>query len=978
MLPGWLLQILIGIVLTGVSALVQAAFSGPDTKRKPGVKGRLRVGGVSPLSFIMGTYGTDGHLVYGETYGDSGGTPNEYLTLVISLSDIPITGLSRMWINSTQCTVDLTTTPVDKGYVIPEFSGSAWIKFYDGTQTTSDSFLTSKFGSHPEHPFTSDMIGRGVAYAIVTFAVNREKFNKIPECVFEIKGIPLYDPRKDSTAGGSGSHRITTPSTWEHSDNPKVHQYNILNGIRYGGDYFWGARKSVAQSRLPYAMWSAAMDKCDTLVSLDGGGSEKQFTTGCEIEVSDQPIDILSKLDISCNGRMSEKAGVFNTVVGTPPGSVMSFTDDDIITSETQTMEPFPALQDTINGITCSYAEPLEAWNLKEAPPRYSITYEALDDGRRLTKKLQLDFVSSVTQAQRIGKAIVEESRRFVTHLIVLKPSFSVLEPIDMVTWASTRNGYSAKEFIVTATHVLRNGNVVIGLAEFDPADHDWTSSSDEIPSSVAPLTSSRPASQPVTGFTVNGATLDDDNGVPKWPTVAVSFPKQADVSSIWVQTRLKSSGDVVFDGNIPVDQTVTNGTTFTHLLNIKLIPETEYETRIKYIPFSGRLTDWSAWLAAITPNIRPGMDDMDQAFQDYQAFMGAEVQDLLELYARLDDASSDDVWNRYSDKQELRTELASATGDITAAYVNAIYAATGPSSALVARVEKLELIDLGNFATVSVTDAITVRLDDSTTGLIASADAITALEGVVGYDSGAATFRMQTGYTPETGWTSKIGFQAWSSGASTYFDAGIYIEANNTTSRVLLDGDQVAIKAGGSVAALFKSGTTFIDTARITDLTTTNFTAKSINADTIMIDGTIVEDLISAGAISLSSSGEISNVSLNNSGSEYTLFSDTVTIKDGRFIILVTGIVGTLAFDSSYYGEYTFRLKIGGVTKRTVKVSYDENGIIFQNGAILFNYSQIAASSSLSFSVTYQRTRSTGNAATTQGISWSLWSASK
>ncbi len=59
------------------------------------------------------------------------------------------------------------------------------------------------------------MVGRGVAQAILTFLWrdSPQVWQGRPDVRFIVKGIRLYDPRKDSTAGGSGAHRYGTLST---------------------------------------------------------------------------------------------------------------------------------------------------------------------------------------------------------------------------------------------------------------------------------------------------------------------------------------------------------------------------------------------------------------------------------------------------------------------------------------------------------------------------------------------------------------------------------------------------------------------------------------------------------------------------------------------------------------------------------------------------------------------------------------------
>ena len=104
------------------------------------------------------------------------------------------------------------------------------VKYYDGTQLAADPMLISKYGAASVRPWTADMIGRGICYAILTFRYERTIFNGFPTVRFVMQGIPLYDPRKDSTAGGVGAHRWANLATWEWSANPIVQLYNLHRG----------------------------------------------------------------------------------------------------------------------------------------------------------------------------------------------------------------------------------------------------------------------------------------------------------------------------------------------------------------------------------------------------------------------------------------------------------------------------------------------------------------------------------------------------------------------------------------------------------------------------------------------------------------------------------------------------------------------------------------------------------------------------
>ena len=59
------------------------------------------------------------------------------------------------------------------------------------------------------------------AHIYLRFEFNRDVWSGFPKLRFHIKGKLLYNPAFDSDPeiGGSGSHDLTDPDTWEYSDN---------------------------------------------------------------------------------------------------------------------------------------------------------------------------------------------------------------------------------------------------------------------------------------------------------------------------------------------------------------------------------------------------------------------------------------------------------------------------------------------------------------------------------------------------------------------------------------------------------------------------------------------------------------------------------------------------------------------------------------------------------------------------------------
>ncbi len=104
-------------------------------------------------------------------------------------------------------------------------------------------------------------------YAIVfsELCKNGDGLTSPAKLLFEVVGAPLYDWRKDSTMGGSGSHRWDNQSTWEYSDNPAVQAYNLERGFFNGIQRMVG--KAVRASRLPLAKYTQAANICDEIMT---------------------------------------------------------------------------------------------------------------------------------------------------------------------------------------------------------------------------------------------------------------------------------------------------------------------------------------------------------------------------------------------------------------------------------------------------------------------------------------------------------------------------------------------------------------------------------------------------------------------------------------------------------------------------------------------------------------------------------------
>ncbi|MEX5600693.1 DUF1983 domain-containing protein [Pseudophaeobacter sp. C1-32P7] len=607
-----------------LTALSSALAKKPGQPRHAGIKTETTTtGGTNPQTFILGKYATSGNMVAPPySHPNSGTVPNEWLTYVVDVSDIPGVQLSRIMVGG-QYITDLE----DSGVLIQQYPSSAaagahdvggmidddgpyfFMTWHDGTQTEADAYMMENYSDHPDRPWSADMVGTGVAYAVVSFAYNRKLFNQLPAVRFEVLGIPLYDPRKDGSVGGAGAHRWNDPSTWEHSQNPIVMVYNILRGVTLPDGHRWGG--GVAADDLPLDNWFAAMNECDLAVPRKSGGTVTQYRAGLEVSLDQEPAGVIDELLKACSGEIAEMGGVYKVRVGPPALPVYFFTDDDISADHPQNLAPYPGLDGVHNAIHVSHPSPASLWETRDAPPRYNAEWEVEDGGRQLVASVDLPAVFSGNQAQRLAKAWIEDERRFRRHSLTLPPDAAILEPLDTVGWTSAREGYDAKVFEVgEITDDLVTCFQTVAIRERDSGDFAWSPEVDEVeitdPSPLVTL----PAPRTVSGFNLLSFSLVDGAALARRPGLRLVWDAAQLAETDVLKWRLQLA-----DGTPVASGTVADPESGEFIISAGILPVTEYRAKMRVISRLGG--EWTAWDTAVTSAVRFGLGDLDQAALD-------------------------------------------------------------------------------------------------------------------------------------------------------------------------------------------------------------------------------------------------------------------------------------------------------------------------------------------------------------------------
>jgi hypothetical protein len=698
------LQMAAGVALS----LIGQALAGTPQPARFSVQGQIQGGDDVPRSLNFGLNCTAGSKVYQNEWGDGG----KYSTRVIALGDAPIRELVSVEVDGVPVTLG-GVAHADFGYPVTEFfkngQNHLWIKFYDGTQTAADPFLVSDVSS-TERPYASNRVGIGIPYVIATSMAPIQEdgeeqplFQGLPAYKFVTNGLKLYNPAADSTVGGSGSHRWADPSTWggvgDH--NPVVQIYNLLRGIRVNGQWLYGLQ-DLSAPRLPAAHWIAQINKAQA--AIDGpDGSEPTYRAGGEIQVG-APLHLaIEALLTSCQGRLAETGGVYKIYVSASDAPVAAFEDGDILSSEPQSFVPFLGLADTVNGISATYPNPAEGWNSKSAPPLMRPDLEALDGNRRLMSSVSLDLVPYGGQVQRLMKSALLEALRARRHTIVLGPEYRVLEPGDVVSWTSERNGYIDKLFRIDGVAYRANLDVMIDITEVDPSDYDWDQETDYTPVVDGPLQQVGAPALPMAGWQVFPATIKDQDGEDRRPSIEVRFSAGvSDVSGVRVQVRIAGETDPMFDGEVPYG--------FPHkvILSGQFSPNVQHEVRGIFVRTSGSQSDWSSWISVTTPNVLLSNLDIDigdisSTVAELTEWIGEGTRAAMQQLRQTGTLIAEQDLANFDDKRIITRELESRTDDIVAGYLEAIEVATGPGSAIAQSIETVNVALGGNTAEVNI-----------------------------------------------------------------------------------------------------------------------------------------------------------------------------------------------------------------------------------------------------------------------------------
>ena len=571
------LELLAGTALSiGMNMLSSALSEKP--KGLGGSKAQVQIGADVPRQILLGRGATAGSVVYLSGRGQK----NHNLTILFRLSDWECDGLECVWVSGDKRTL----TPTDvigtehARYIVAGTSSKMSIRFFRGTMTqAADAALiadeTSTSGTRIGAWTTNHRLA-GICYAAVKFEWDEDAMPSVPALVFGLKGAKLYDWRKDSTNGGSGSHRWADPTTWEWTDNPAVCDYNFRRGFYRSGLRVLGMGVPSADLMLDY--YTTAANVCDEALT-EGGVTEKRYTVGVLVRDDSEWRVAVDAFRAAMAGEVIERAGSFGVIAGGSYSPVMTLTDDDMRADAPSTFSRKVPRSELYNAVTVSWANPAIRYESDTLTPLTSSAYEAQDNSERLVRDIDLSMVYKPYQARRIGSIILEQGRMQATHTGVYPARFSALEPGDWVTRSFNRDGL---------------GDVIMKVVSIREVEPEWYEISlrQAAAANFTPPTGT--LSIPTPPAVVQAPTLP---GTPGTPALTETVALNGDGAAVSTITAVWTAGENarnyivgVSTGGQEVEANVGGALRYA----FTAIAGATYQVRVRSIDADGQKGDWS------------------------------------------------------------------------------------------------------------------------------------------------------------------------------------------------------------------------------------------------------------------------------------------------------------------------------------------------------------------------------------------------
>lgn len=293
-----------------------------------------------------------------------------------------------------------------------DLNGLVNIAFYRGTDTQTADAAAVAAGIA-----TSTDVAQRVCYSRVRYrrpndeAAFQRAFPSGLQTQFNVvlRGWRCYDPRLDSTNGGTGSHRVANPTTWAWTQNPALCVATYLITSRLDGGC------GLPQTLILWSQIAAAANICDELISTPVGNIAR-YRCDIVLDTRDSFEANLGKLLETMAGTLTGPVGgQFQIYAGAYRNPTTTITEQWL--SGPASDRPFAPIDSLPNTLIGGYFDggPVASggnnWKQVDTPP-FSVAAAVTSDGGREPTLITWEGVTNPYRAQYLNQITLKRLRR--------------------------------------------------------------------------------------------------------------------------------------------------------------------------------------------------------------------------------------------------------------------------------------------------------------------------------------------------------------------------------------------------------------------------------------------------------------------------------------------------------------------------------------------------------------------------------------
>ncbi|MGP9796211.1 phage tail tip protein J-related protein [Halomonas sp. 86] len=228
-------------------------------------------------------------------------------------------------------------------------------------------------------------IGRGLTWVRVTLKYDPEYFAAgIPNLLFEYRARnDIYDPRSEA---------------YGYTDNAAL---IILWYVRN--------RLGVPDDEILWDSFIDAANVCDEIITNPDGSTERRYTVSGGFKADERKDRILADLEAACAGSLIRVGGKFGLQVGAYYGPYELVIDEDMVVGTVKGQTEV-SRANAVNTMRGKFISPEQRWTETDYPA-VSIAEWVEEDGEQIEESLDLRYVSSPYQAQRLANIALRRKR---------------------------------------------------------------------------------------------------------------------------------------------------------------------------------------------------------------------------------------------------------------------------------------------------------------------------------------------------------------------------------------------------------------------------------------------------------------------------------------------------------------------------------------------------------------------------------------